>query len=86
MLGPDGRCRRAASIDVDIIKEEQLTSQQSGEDNMGRNSKEFLGITRRRVLKTALGAGAVIGAPAIIGRAPISSARSAGPVRRGLPS
>lgn len=43
---------------------------------MSRNRKEFLGITRRHVLKTALGAGAVIGAPAIIGRAPVSSARA----------
>jgi hypothetical protein len=42
---------------------------------MDRN-KGTTGITRRRVIKTALGAAAAIGAPAIIGRAPITSARA----------
>jgi len=43
---------------------------------MGSHHKNLFGVTRRRLMKTALGAAAVIGAPTIIGRAPVSSARA----------
>lgn len=43
---------------------------------MGRNDRNG-GIGRRALLKGALGAATIIGAPAIVGRAPVTSARAA---------